>query len=74
MGTATDRELASRALVAWYRSRKTPGRATPAAKVTDHDGLRYVVLSAPRGGTLTVYRVRNDGRLKELRRWPKHLD
>ena len=38
--------------------------------VSEHDGKLYVVLSNVRG-TLAVYRVRNDGVLKGLKRWPK---
>jgi hypothetical protein len=36
-------------------------------------GLSYVVLRNARG-LLAVYRVRNDGMLKGLKRWPAEID
>jgi hypothetical protein len=41
--------------------------------VVEHEGKTYVVLHNARG-TLAVYRVRNSGLLKRLRRWPAALD
>lgn len=41
--------------------------------VAIHDGKRYVVLRN-RGGTLAVYRVLNNGRLKGLKRWPAEVE
>lgn len=35
-------------------------------------GRQYIVLDNVRG-VLAVYRVRNDGRLKRLKRWPAEL-
>jgi hypothetical protein len=40
--------------------------------VTEYDGKLYVLLTNVRG-TLAVYRVRNDGMLKRLRRPPRNL-
>jgi hypothetical protein len=39
----------------------------------EHKGLSYVVL---RDGsrTLAVYRIKNDGHLHRLKRWPPELD
>ena len=41
--------------------------------VQEINGKRYVVLRNL-GGILAVYRVRTDGILKGLKRWPKELD
>jgi hypothetical protein len=41
--------------------------------LVDYAGRSYVVL-ATAGGVLAVYRVRVDGTLRELRRWPKAID
>jgi hypothetical protein len=64
-------ELARRALAAYYRSGGT-AQPTGGGNVTEHGGKTYVVLSNVRG-TLAVYRVRNDGILKRLRRPPRDL-
>jgi hypothetical protein len=41
--------------------------------VVVHEGRRYVEL--PNGnGTLAVYRVKPDGTLRHLRRWPKAVE
>jgi hypothetical protein len=37
------------------------------------DGLPHVVLAAP-VGVRAVYRIRNDGQLKRLKRWPSSLE
>jgi len=38
-------------------------------RIARHEGRSYVVLANVRG-TLAVYRVRTDGVLKGLKRWP----
>jgi hypothetical protein len=43
------------------------------AAVAEHAGRTYVTLSNV-NGMLAVYRVRNDGMLKRLRRWPHEID
>lgn len=49
------------------------GSSAPNSGVTELDRKIYVVLeNASR--ILAVYRVRNDGMLKRLRRWPIELD
>ena len=76
---ADDETLLQRALAAYYRpgGRQDPGvrRTVPAVKsyVTEHLGKRYVVLE-DFDGVLAVYRVRNDGILKALRRWPAQIE
>jgi hypothetical protein len=60
--------METRAFRAYFRSggvdQPKSGPAT-----TLHDGKQYVVLRNT-NGILAVYRIRNDGRLKRLRRWP----
>jgi hypothetical protein len=41
--------------------------------LSGHNGRRYVVLQNV-NGVLAVYRVRHDGILKRLRRWPKDIE
>lgn len=68
---AARRELISRAIAAYCRSPawQPPNRCD----VREHDGKRYVVLSA-RGQVLAVYRVRPAGILKGLKQWPAELE
>lgn len=65
-------ELTRRALAAYFRTGGTgqPGRASG---VVERDGKLYVVLGSSRG-VLAVYRVRNDGMLRRMRRWPAELN
>jgi hypothetical protein len=46
---------------------------TSASSVEQIGGLRYVVLRNGQGGVLAVYRVRNSGLLRRMRRWPPAL-
>jgi hypothetical protein len=74
----TDEQLLSRAIAAHYRACAREGTvaAQPAALssgVEELAGKEYVVLRNARS-VLRVYRVRNDGMLKGLRRWPKELE
>ena len=63
--------LTGRALAAYYRS---GGRDQPTSvKEIVHNGHPYVRLVNTHG-VLAVYRVRNDGMLKRLRRWPADLN
>lgn len=71
----SDFELEYRAKSAYYRRpleglemKQEPGDCT----ALDYEGKKYVVLSNIRG-VLAVYRVRNDGMLKGLKRWPVAL-
>lgn len=65
-------ELLKRAVAAHL---KKPGAMQPSARdsgVEEVNGLTYVAL---RSSSFTAaYRVRNDGALKALKRWPKELD
>lgn len=69
-------ELLTRALAAYF---KFPGEAIldqpseSLSAVKTHKKKEYVVL-ANGHRTLAVYRVRTDGVLKRLKRWPSDLD
>lgn len=64
--------LVRRALAAYYKAAAVQG-GTPMQpskpRVARHESRCYVVLESVRG-TLAVYRVRTDGVLKGLKRWP----
>jgi hypothetical protein len=70
-------ELTTRAMTAWFRACRAEGAiadqpANDSGPVV-HEGKQYVVLRNVRG-VLAVYRVRNDGVLKRLKRWPSELE
>lgn len=66
-------DYATRALAAWYRAGNTG--SAPVASLVTARGKDYVVLRKPGAARLAaVYRVRNDGMLKGLRRWPRELE
>jgi len=67
--------LKARAYAAYF---KTEGREAAQPSEVDsgeieHGGKQYVALRN-RNGILAIYRVRNDGMLKRLRRWPAALE
>jgi len=64
-------DFTRRALAAYFRSGNT-GRPQPRG-LTEYEGRKYVVLRNEQGGLLAIYRVRNDGMLKRLKRWPAGL-
>jgi hypothetical protein len=65
-----DDDLTRRALGAYFRyATDRPDQPSSASGVVEHDGRRYVVLHNVTG-VLAVFRVRRDGMLKRLRRWP----
>jgi hypothetical protein len=72
-----DRDLVRRALAAYFRdARPTLTNNVPIPEDTDitvHDGKRYVVLKKD-DLVLAVYRINNDGSLRQLVRWPAALD
>ena len=66
-----------RAFAAYFRYLSSLG-ALPTIPANDSDrceldGKEYVTLRNV-NGTLAVYRVRNNGALKRLRRWPEELE
>lgn len=64
--------IVRRAFAAYFRAGGTQQPANTSGEV-EHEGKRYVVL-ANVSGILAVYRVRNDGVLKGLRRWPREVE
>lgn len=50
------------------------GPGATGARVVEHDGKTYVVVTAPRGQILAVYRVRTfDGVLRRMKRPPAEV-
>lgn len=68
MAKIDEADLTRRALAAYFRSGGTlqPSNTSGVRKAK---GKLYIVLSNAKG-ILAVYRVRNDGMLKGLKRWP----
>ncbi len=67
----------ARAFAAYYRESAREGYlyqqpANTSGEVI-HDGLRYVVLENS-NEILAVYRIKPDGLLRRLKRWPKALE
>jgi hypothetical protein len=77
-GFEMDDDLGRRALAAYYRQPQDfPGAVwnpphPSSPDVVEHNGRQYVVLHNV-NGTLAVYRVRNTGQLRRLRRWPAEV-
>ena len=66
-------ETVRRALSAYYR---TAGDSVPEASASreqTHAGKRYVVLGRQDESVLAVYRIKPDGLLRRMRRWPEAL-
>ena len=64
----------ARAQAAYFRS-EGEGACIPRGEsdlLCDEEGKYYVALSNC-NGVLAVYRVRNDGMLKRLKRWPRAI-
>jgi hypothetical protein len=72
MNTTENAELLKRAKAGYHRADEGNQTVT-GGEVIDRDGLRYVVL-AGLFGTVAVFRVRHNGPLRRLRRWPADLN
>jgi hypothetical protein len=74
---ASDTELLRRAKVAYHRAPMPveiiDQPSIAASEVVEHKKRLYVRL-ANRRGTLAVYRVRHDGMLRRLKRWPPAIE
>jgi hypothetical protein len=69
-----DDALTGRALAAYFRADPLARQPSDSAcGVRVHHDKAYVVLRNT-SDTLAVFRVRNDGILKRLRRWPKDVE
>jgi hypothetical protein len=71
-----DGDLLRRALAAWFRAGNVD-QPCSCSDVEVHARRRYVVLRGGRGPTdlpMAVYRVKNDGNLRRLRRWPTTIE
>ena len=68
----TDDELVNRVLAAYYRIGHGRQQVVTNTRVCALAHKRYVVLSDITG-PLAVYRIRGDGILRRLQRWPKEL-
>jgi len=72
-------DLTARAMRAYFVAMKrnnpfsAPAQPASASGLRTHEGKQYVVLTSVRG-VLAVYRVRNDGMLKGLKRWPPAIN
>lgn len=62
----------TRAFAAYFRSgeREQP---TNSSSLAEYMGRKYVVLENV-NGVLAVYRIRNDGILRRMKRWPKEIE
>ena len=72
--------LLRRAYAAYFRTGAADARIgnldQPNSSLSDvvkRKGLQYVVLKNVRG-VLAVYRVKNDGTLRRMKRWPKEIE
>lgn len=68
---ATEDRLGSRAMAAYWRTEQVPQQPSE-PDLYRVEGRLHVVL-ANGGGILAVYRVKNDGALRRLKRIPKCL-
>ena len=70
-------ELLRRAFAAWFKGGgEHTDQPSKASEVEAHDGRWYVVLRGGRGPAdepMAVYRLKNDGMLRRLRRWPADI-
>jgi hypothetical protein len=66
-------DIYRRALAAYFRSGAIMQPAANLSGVFTAAGKHYVVLRSG-ADIYAVYRVRNDGMLKRLKRWPKELE
>jgi len=66
-------EMMRRAMAAWFRAGGTDQPGRDASTIEDAGGKDYVVLRNV-NGVMAVYRIRNDGMLKRLRRWPEEIE
>jgi len=69
-------DLLQRSMAAFFRYDQAAATNQPSNTLSgavEHEGKSYVVLRNV-SGVLAVYRVRNDGVLKRLKRWPYEIE
>lgn len=62
-----------RAFRAYFKAGGTEQPSSESSTIEEDEGLRYVVLRHC-NGTLAVYRILNNGRLKRRKRWSNKID
>ena len=67
-----EQEYVRRAIAAWFSSGGTdmPSNSSSVQEYKD----RYYVELHNENGTMAVYRIRNDGILKAMKRWPPEVE
>jgi len=68
----SEEKLMSRAMAAYFRFGGID-QPSNSSSVEEISGKWYVILRNI-NGILSVYRVRNDDKLKRLKRWPKDIE
>jgi len=68
-----DEDYLRRGIAAWFRSGRYDQPSGVGSTVEEHGGKFYVVLRNV-GGVMAVYRIRNEGILKGLKRWPEEIE
>lgn len=68
----TDQQLIDRAYIRYHQNHPWDQNISDKSIATDSTGKQYVVFRNATG-ILAVYRLRSDGALKELKRWPKEI-
>jgi hypothetical protein len=66
-------EMVKRATAAWFRSGGDDQPGSGPSGIREHEGKKYVVLENV-NGILAVYRIKNDGLLRRMKRWPKAIE
>ncbi len=80
LGVEDDNDLLRRAFAAWFKDRRngaSPDQPSNLSAVEAHAGHWYAVLRGGRGSgdaPMAVYRLKNDGILRRLRRWPASIE
>jgi hypothetical protein len=68
-----DDEMIRRAKAAWFRTGGSDQPGSSHSGVEESNGKHYVVLRNV-NGVMAVYRIRNDGILKRMKRWPEEVE
>jgi hypothetical protein len=69
-----DEDLVRRAYAAYFRGGQYHDQPSSSASTVEVVDDKFYVVLRNVNGVLAVYRVRNDGILKGLKRWPRELE